>query len=339
MSESTTPKSESNTKLEEEPLPHQSQEIEDSEHKKHSQSSAGQFPSLIWIGIGVLAFLTIAVLVGLQLQKYFNHDSSSKFSIQQDSISNSKPTTTPTTQPLSKEDVLRQAFSYPESTDVPDANEVFCVRLVMYTNDSVTTVYRYYEELIDLNGWYTGPVGMQTGDESAFFHIYQDDFNADLYLTTEASEHGNTKIEVDISCKNEDAITSTFNRPTTVTNVGDTTQPTPPPDHLSTEITADSPQSEYILPFSNSRKITKEDLVGLSPWELKVARNEIYARHGRPFVHQDLTCYFAKQDWYTLDNNYTEDRLSSLETTNAVFILDYEKEINSPLLNEDSGCS
>lgn len=108
-------------------------------------------------------------------------------------------------------------------------------------------------------------------------------------------------------------------------------EPTPPPD-------TDASGSEFILSFSNTRKVVSADLIGLTPWELKVARNEIYARHGRPFVHRDLSCYFAKQPWYTIDPSYTDKSLSSMETTNAVFILSFEKESNSPLVDKDSGC-
>jgi len=109
-------------------------------------------------------------------------------------------------------------------------------------------------------------------------------------------------------------------------------EPTPPSDQQNTD-------SGYILPFSNTKKVVTEDLTDLTPWELKVARNEIYARYGRPFVHKDLSCYFAKQAWYTMDPAYTDKSLSSLETTNAVFILNYENQIDSPLVNKDSGCN
>jgi hypothetical protein len=112
----------------------------------------------------------------------------------------------------------------------------------------------------------------------------------------------------------------------------DTKEPTPPPDEP--EVSA----SLFILPFSDTKKVIGEDLIELSPWELKVARNEIYARHGRPFVSKDLSCYFARQSWYTEDAAYTDARLSPLETANAVFILNYEKATNSPLVNKDSGC-
>jgi hypothetical protein len=94
----------------------------------------------------------------------------------------------------------------------------------------------------------------------------------------------------------------------------------------------------YILPFSNTRALSTEDLVGLSPLELKTARNEIYARHGRAFVHKDMSCYFAKQAWYSIDPDYTDSNLSKLESLNVTTILDYEKSINSNVMNVDSGC-
>lgn len=97
-------------------------------------------------------------------------------------------------------------------------------------------------------------------------------------------------------------------------------------------------ESEYILDFSSTRTVNIDDLTNLTPWELKVARNEIYARHGRDFVHQDLSCYFNKQAWYQVNTDYSDSKISKLETSNATFILNYEKEIGSPLINKDSGC-
>jgi hypothetical protein len=122
--------------------------------------------------------------------------------------------------------------------------------------------------------------------------------------------------------------TNTIVAPTpTVTEV----LPTPPSDK-------DAQLGEYILPFSATRIVNVEDLAGLSPWELKVARNEIYARHGRTFVHQDLSCYFAKQSWYQTDANYSDKNLSKIEVANATTILNFEKSTNSPLVAKDSGC-
>lgn len=86
----------------------------------------------------------------------------------------------------------------------------------------------------------------------------------------------------------------------------------------------------YILPESNTRYLTNADLDSLSEWELKLARNEIYARHGRRFKDPDLQEYFDKQSWYVgsfesddFDKNHSSD-ISALEKKNAEFILQYE---------------
>ncbi len=85
---------------------------------------------------------------------------------------------------------------------------------------------------------------------------------------------------------------------------------------------------KYILPFSAKRKVTASDLQGLSAWQLKVARNEIYARHGRLFQDSKLQNYFNSKKWY---NGYIQPEdfvdsvyLSKLEKRNAEFILQYE---------------
>lgn len=54
----------------------------------------------------------------------------------------------------------------------------------------------------------------------------------------------------------------------------------------------------YILPESNSRYYTKEELSGLTDHELYLARNEIYARLGRKFNSEELQNYFAGKAWY-----------------------------------------
>lgn len=80
----------------------------------------------------------------------------------------------------------------------------------------------------------------------------------------------------------------------------------------------------FVLPFSSDRRVTSSDLGGLSRWELDVARNEIYARHGRPFKRGDLRDYFRGQAWYSEDGGYSDGRLSRLEAANAETIRQYE---------------
>ena len=86
--------------------------------------------------------------------------------------------------------------------------------------------------------------------------------------------------------------------------------------------------TDYIIPESSSRKLTKKDVKGKSARQLRIARNEIYARHGRLFVDQELQDYFDSKDWYLgyiepEDFVETED-LSKLERRNALFIRKFE---------------
>ena len=59
-----------------------------------------------------------------------------------------------------------------------------------------------------------------------------------------------------------------------------------------------SSSQDYILPNSSAELISEQDLEGLSDWELYIARNEIYARHGRGFKNKDLQEYFGSKSWY-----------------------------------------
>lgn len=85
----------------------------------------------------------------------------------------------------------------------------------------------------------------------------------------------------------------------------------------------------YILSYSSTRALTKADLKGMSMRKLRLARNEIYARHGRKFLDSDLQKYFNRQKWYygyiEPENFVDEKEMTKLEIKNAKFILAYEK--------------
>ena len=94
---------------------------------------------------------------------------------------------------------------------------------------------------------------------------------------------------------------------------------------------ADTGSSDYVIPDSSTRYLTNADLNGLSEWQIRIARNEIYARHGRIFKSDDLADYFASKSWYTpsvsadqFDNSY----LNSIEIENLKLITAYEKAHN-----------
>ena len=85
--------------------------------------------------------------------------------------------------------------------------------------------------------------------------------------------------------------------------------------------------SEYILPYSSSRYLTYEDIRNLSSKELRLARNEIYARHGRLFKDDELQRYFNSKSWYfgrVRSEDFTDSMLSAVEKANIEFIRSYE---------------
>lgn len=88
--------------------------------------------------------------------------------------------------------------------------------------------------------------------------------------------------------------------------------------------------SEYVLPDSDKKYLTKSDLQDLSAWELKLARNEIYARHGRKFNDEQLQDYFNSRSWYkgTVNpDDFSVSVFNAYEKANAEFIASYEKQM------------
>lgn len=58
------------------------------------------------------------------------------------------------------------------------------------------------------------------------------------------------------------------------------------------------PGDSYMITTSNSRYIQAEELAGWTAWQLKVARNEIYARHGVIFGEGAIQDHFNTRSWY-----------------------------------------
>lgn len=56
--------------------------------------------------------------------------------------------------------------------------------------------------------------------------------------------------------------------------------------------------SDYIIPDSDSRYLSRSELAGYSLQEINYAKNEIYARHGRQFASKELQDYFNSKSWY-----------------------------------------
>jgi hypothetical protein len=63
--------------------------------------------------------------------------------------------------------------------------------------------------------------------------------------------------------------------------------------------------------------------------DLKVLRNEIYARHGRIFKDQQLQKYFESQAWYKANPDFKDDQLSEIESANLKKIKEAEDSATS----------
>jgi YARHG domain len=71
-------------------------------------------------------------------------------------------------------------------------------------------------------------------------------------------------------------------------------------------------------------RLARSDLQGLTPYQLRVLRNAIYAFHGRPFAAADLRQVFSVQPWYRADQFYSDRRLTQIDDQNVVLIMSEE---------------
>ena len=98
--------------------------------------------------------------------------------------------------------------------------------------------------------------------------------------------------------------------------------------NIGAEMATSVVDRDYVFPNSDTVLLTEEDVLPILEDQetLQIARNEIYARHGRMFDTEWLQDYFNSKSWYEgiytpaeFDSNVT---LSDIENQNATFLLD-----------------
>jgi len=72
-------------------------------------------------------------------------------------------------------------------------------------------------------------------------------------------------------------------------------------------------------------KLTKEFLAGKSAKELRIMRNEIFARYGYKFSSDYLADYFSKKRWYNAESKNVMDDLTAIDIHNINLIKDFEE--------------
>jgi hypothetical protein len=238
-------------------------------------------------------------------------------------------TTTATSAKVSVKSV-EDALMYPGAkiTDQEhDQNSTYKSSLILSSADSVKTIFDYYVKLASTNKYTISTQGSR--DENNYYLTLTNGvFTAEIDATKyEGYDTNEIVIKISGDSLTSDGIT-----------LSPTTSATTKTATTASTSNASATSSDYVISDSSTRVIAEAELINLTPWQLKVARNEIYARHGRSFADKDLQCYFAKKSWYKVDTNFNSSILSSTENKNIATIQAYENKINSPLANSDSGC-
>lgn len=94
---------------------------------------------------------------------------------------------------------------------------------------------------------------------------------------------------------------------------------------------ADQDRTPLEDPTLLDKQIAVDDLRDFSRRDLRLLRNLIYARRGRPFHSELIKAYFEAVDWYKPDPAYNDARLTAVDKRNINVILSVENSLGGPL--------
>ncbi len=166
----------------------------------------------------------------------------------------------------------------------------------------------------------------EINDVNFFTATFRDSSTTMLYSVAENVDNGREGLPFDVDDEEENLVKNDWNM---ILNMK--------PDKiiLDYKTTEDKEESidihdEYLLYDSNTRLLTPEDIKNLSSKELRLAINEIYARHGRIFNTEEYKIYFNNKSWYTekIDSDKFDERIfNEYEKNNINFLLDNERRL------------
>lgn len=86
----------------------------------------------------------------------------------------------------------------------------------------------------------------------------------------------------------------------------------------------------YLIPgdykYVSCKILTENDIKNHSKSELRLMRNEVFARYGYRFKSDDLRIYFSKKDWYFPKLDKADEFLTDIEIKNIDLIKRLEKQ-------------
>jgi hypothetical protein len=92
-------------------------------------------------------------------------------------------------------------------------------------------------------------------------------------------------------------------------------------------LSASAQSLDHLLPVGELRKLSLRDL--------RMLRNSIYARRGRPFKSPIVRAHFRGMKWYEENSAYTDKLLSQTDVRNVRLIRSVEEEFGGALGDED----
>lgn len=143
---------------------------------------------------------------------------------------------------------------------------------------------------------------------------------SDNYIETVTNDYNNYFNYV----KNLNGDFSRLNQLAEIISVGQVT-------NQNTNIAAVNESEDYVLPDSSSRIIKQSEIEKVSKAEIRIAINEIYARHGRIYESEDLNQYFNSKAWYkgsVKSDQFSDNMLSQIEKDNIIMLAEYRDALN-----------
>jgi hypothetical protein len=89
-------------------------------------------------------------------------------------------------------------------------------------------------------------------------------------------------------------------------------------------VTSASTDMQFVFPDSDSRNLTQAELDKCTDMELRVAKNELYARRGRIFEKEPFVTYFNELSWYNgyiSPDDFADSNFNSVEQYNKDLIV------------------
>ncbi|MBO83960.1 MAG: hypothetical protein CL927_01260 [Deltaproteobacteria bacterium] len=77
--------------------------------------------------------------------------------------------------------------------------------------------------------------------------------------------------------------------------------------------------------YASGRSLTPADVALWSPAEMRIKRNEVYARYGRAFQSADLQKHFGATSWYSVVPTYSDSVLTPTDKANVALISAFEE--------------